>query len=214
MSFSGPSRPDIFSQNVERYEAWYEKHRFLYLSELKLISSLEKFPWDSLEIGVGTGRFASHLNIGFGLDPSVSMLIRAKQRGIKVIAGVGERLPFKNSSFSSILIAITICFVSEPERVLKESFRILKPGGHIVIAFIERNSPWEKFYSRKESPFYKIANFYSTDEIIQMINSAGFLLRKAGQTLFITPGEEERLEEPEEGTGRGSFIGLLAEKSV
>lgn len=214
MNFSGPIRPDVFSQNVERYEAWYEKHRLLYLSELKLISRLEKFPRDSLEIGVGTGRFASQLNIGFGLDPSVPMLVRAKRRGIKVVAGVGEKLPFKESSFSSALIAITICFVLKPEKVLKESFRILKPGGHIVIAFIERNSPWGIFYSRKESPFYKIASFYSLDEIMQMINSAGFVLKKTAQTLFVSPAEEERLEEPEEGTGRGSFIGLLAEKPV
>ena len=50
-----------------------------------------------MEIGVGSGRFAQPLGVKIGIDPSRNMLKFAKERGIQVIRGGGENLPFKDN---------------------------------------------------------------------------------------------------------------------
>jgi len=55
-----------------------------YLSELKALKKVILEKKKGLEIGVGTGRFASPLGIEYGIDPSEKMLEIAKKRGVKV----------------------------------------------------------------------------------------------------------------------------------
>lgn len=57
----------------------------------------------SLEIGVGTGRFAEALGIEYGVDVSGRVLELAKRRGITVVEGSGENLPFRDESFAPYL---------------------------------------------------------------------------------------------------------------
>jgi hypothetical protein len=47
-----------------------------------------------VEIGVGTGRFAEPLGIRVGVEPSKAMRQVAQKRGIEVIDGVAQVLPF------------------------------------------------------------------------------------------------------------------------
>ncbi len=202
-----------FQENLDRYDSWYDRHREIFLSELKAVSSAHTFSPRSLEIGVGTGRFSSNLNISFGVDPCFAMLRLAQQRGTEVVAGVGEQLPFKDHSFDDVLIAITICFVEDPLRVLKECRRVLKKGGKLVLAYIDRESAWGKFYERRkeENPFYRFANFYSTDEIEDLLSKAGFKVGKRVETLFAPPGlSRYEIEEPREGRAEGSLVVLVA----
>ncbi len=209
---SSKPRVEVFSQRASRYDLWYEKNRLTYLSELKLLASLSSFPSPSLEVGVGTGRFAQPLKINFGLDPSLPMLKIAKKRGIRVVQGLGESLPFASDSMASCLLSITLCFLESPRRTLGEIHRVLYPGGEVVVAFIDKDSSWGTFYREKDSPFYKVARFYSFDEVKSMLEGVGFVLEKVKQTLFRHPLEEETLELPQEGRGRGSFVGVLARK--
>jgi len=205
-------KAEAFSRNIQRYELWYEKHEKLYESELGLVSSMGNFGGRSLEVGVGTGRFAHRLGIKFGIDPSIEMLKFALKRGVKSVVGAGEKLPFKSAVFKSILIAITICFVEKPSKVIQESYRVLNAGGELLIAFIDRESPWGKFYMKKDSPFYEIARFFTFKEIREILLSSGFYIRKTGQTLFLQPGGDEKIEGAKEGFGEGSFLAILAQK--
>jgi len=49
-----------------------------------------------LEVGVGTGRLASKLGVGVGLDPSRNMLELSRRRDIMAVQGVAEKLPFQD----------------------------------------------------------------------------------------------------------------------
>ncbi len=66
-----------------------------------------------------------------GIDPSKNMLREAKKRGIQVIQGIGENLSFKDNTFDFVLIVVTLCFVEEPQYVLKETCRVLK-SNHLL----------------------------------------------------------------------------------
>ncbi len=103
-----------FDTHSSRYEAWFDNHAAAYVSELLALRAF--LPWTGvgIEIGVGSGRFAAPLGIRFGIDPSPRMLALAAARGIEVVGGVAEALPFAPGSFDHALVVTTICFVDSP----------------------------------------------------------------------------------------------------
>ena len=72
---------NIFDKFYKEYDRWYDDNKFIFLSELEAVRKVIPEEGRGLEIGVGSGRFASELYIGFGLDPSINMLRLAKKRG-------------------------------------------------------------------------------------------------------------------------------------
>jgi len=104
------ARIEPFEKHPLRYEQWFDKHKFAYESELQAIRKLLPQGGNGLEIGVGSGRFAVPLGIKLGIEPSSKMMQIALRRGIEVIGGVAESLPFRNLQFDFALMVTTICF--------------------------------------------------------------------------------------------------------
>ncbi|MCK4494946.1 MAG: class I SAM-dependent methyltransferase [Candidatus Aminicenantes bacterium] len=203
----------IFEENWKKYDEWFEHHQEIYQSEIKAIKKV--IPTGlGLDIGVGTGRFASPFSVQFGLDPSLNMLLLARQRKIKIIQGVGEALPFKNESFNFILIVVTICFANNPHLFLNEAARILKKKGELILAIIDKTSAWGRFYEAKstQSKYYKAALFFSPEDILQMFNNINLEYKESYQTLLQPPPDIIEIEEPRKGYGKGGFIVLKAIK--
>ena len=203
-----------FEKNAEQYDAWFERHPFAYQSEIEAIRMLLPKPGRGLEIGVGSGLFAAALGIGTGVDPSTVMGERARKRGITVIKGVAEALPFPDHEFDTALMVTTVCFLDDIDRAFREAFRVLKPGGAFIISFIDRISPIGKAYEQRksESLFYKNATFSTVDELLSHLKQAGFSLFSFSQTLF---GAIDEMREPDKvktGYGEGSFVVIRAGK--
>ncbi len=208
------SKLAVFKQNIERYENWFRKNRFAYLSELKAIKNL--LPGGKgIEIGVGTGRFAEPLGIEFGIDPSLAMQKKAKERGVKVIAGVAENLPIISNSFDFALITTTLCFLNDIEKTFREIKRILNKNGFIILGFIDRESFLGELYLKKKekNPFYKFANFYSAKEVIEKSEKAGFSNPEIKQTLFSSPEELRSINDIKDGYGKGGFVIIRMRKN-
>jgi len=66
-----------------------EKNKFL---QLEAIRSIFPTKGKGVEIGAGSGLFASALGIAEGCDPSANMCEKAIGRGIKAIDGIAENL--------------------------------------------------------------------------------------------------------------------------
>jgi len=208
-------RENVFDIYPEEYDNWYEENKFAYLSELEALKKVVPAKGEGLEIGIGTGRFAQPLGIKTGIDPSSRMLEIAKSRGIKTYLGVGEDLPFGDKVFDFILIVITICFVQNPEQVIKESKRVLKDNGRLIIGIIDKNSYLGKSYQEKKLQghrFYKEASFYSTEEVVEMLKKHNFNRFTFYQTIFHPVEKLNRIEKPEKGYGKGSFVVIVGEK--
>ena len=204
---------DMFDRYYNKYDAWYEKNKFAYLSELAVLKKLVPINKKGLEIGVGTGRFAAPLGISIGVDPSHRMLDIARERGVNVRWGSGEDLQFLDNTFDYILIMITICFVKDPLRVLQEARRVLKNEGQLLIGIIDKNSFLGKFYRQKKSIFYHKAHFFSVEELTQLLKKAGFNKFSYCQTLFELPERIKDIEKPLRGFGKGGFVLIKARKS-
>lgn len=201
-----------FEAHADRYEAWFEAHPDAYRSELEALRRLLAEPGFGLEIGVGSARFAVPLGLQIGLDPAESMLSRARTRGVGVVKGVAEALPFRDAAFDTALIVTTICFVDDIPRTLAEAERVLGPSGALVIGYIDRDSPLGRGYRahQAENPFYREATFVSTAELVGALEAAGFSAFEFVQTIYRPLEEIDGLEPVESGSGEGSFVGIRA----
>ncbi len=204
-----------FEELTERYDDWFEEHSGVYAEELKAIRELLPDFEKGVEIGVGTGRFAQPLGIETGLEPSPKMAEIARERGVDVVSGVAEALPFEDESFDFALMVTTICFVDDVQKALKEVYRILKPGGYIVVGFVDKKSPLGRLYrkNRQKSRFYKSAHFFSSEEVMGLLEKSGFSECKAVQTLF---GDDlSRMKGGiKPGYGDGAFVAVRCKKGV
>lgn len=204
---------------TDNYDKWFDtiEGKALFQSEIDAVRLLMKgLKHPFLEIGVGTGRFATELEIDFGIDPSAKMLSIAVTRGIKTKKAEGEALPFPDNSFGAVFILFTLCFVKEPEKVLAEAKRVLKPDSGLIIGFINRESPWGELYLKKKSeghPIYKYASFFSVKEISGLIENAGFRTEAYSSTLLRKPSDTPLKESAHSGLSKkAGFICILANK--
>lgn len=201
-----------FEAHHQRYEAWFEKHEAAYISELLALRPFVPWAGRGIEIGVGSGRFAAPLGIQVGVDPSPAMLVHAAARGIEVFEGTAENLPFEAGSFDNALVVTTICFVDSPAKMLAEARRVLKPGGRLVIGFIDRESVMGQDYlaHQAENVFYCEATFYSADEVARLLSEAGFPIDAWGQTLAHPLPETREIEPLRPGRGQCAFVVVAA----
>jgi ubiquinone/menaquinone biosynthesis C-methylase UbiE len=196
------------------YEAWFERNPWAYQSELEAVRSQLPASGLGVEIGVGSGRFAGPLGIRVGVDPSASMRALAERRGINVLDAQAEKLPFENFSFDYALMVTAICFLDDVPAAFREAFRILKPEGALIVGFVDRDSSLGGEYQKKKtaSRFYSSARFYCVDDVIRMVQEAGFRRLHCVQTLFGDIRQMDRIDPVKEGKGQGAFVVTKAEK--
>jgi phosphatidylethanolamine/phosphatidyl-N-methylethanolamine N-methyltransferase len=136
-----------------------------------------------LEIGVGTGLSFDDYDATTeitGIDISVPMIARARERAasgryphVKGLAVMDAHdLRFEEASFDCVVGQFVITLVADPERVLSECARVVKPGGQIILvnhlysesgvaAAVERllAARTRRFGLRPEFPFQRLANW-------------------------------------------------------
>ncbi|MEM9908877.1 MAG: class I SAM-dependent methyltransferase [Cyanobacteria bacterium P01_D01_bin.44] len=98
-----------------------------------------------LEIGFGTGLNLSHypdsvksltvVDPNPGCNAIAAQRIKASSMTVEMRLLSGERLPFTEASFDSVVSTWTLCSIPKVEQALQEIYRVLKPGGHFF--FIE-----------------------------------------------------------------------------
>jgi len=187
-----------FSKCVEEYDSWYDNN-ILFKSELAALGVLGYPSNNSIEIGVGTGRFAQRLHIPFGLEPAKKAAMLAKDRGVNVVVGKAEDMPIKDKSFEWVYFIFSLCFVEDQKKAIKEAVRILKRGGKLVIGFVPKDSPWGKLYRKKGEkghPLYKYANFFTPKQLDKWVCSLGLKEQETISSLIFLPEEEPYPKQP------------------
>lgn len=97
-----------------------------------------------LDIACGTGTSSSALtrtgaNV-VGLDFSAGMLEQARRKhsNLEFVEGDAMKLPFHSDEFDAVTISFGLRNVSDPKVALSEMYRVLKPGGRLVITEFSR----------------------------------------------------------------------------
>jgi SAM-dependent methyltransferase len=206
----------VFDSNVAEYDAWYDEYPAVYQSELAAIrEQLQKLPENimGIEVGLGTGRFALPLGIKEGVEPSVPMAQKARKRGIEVIQGTAEKLPYGDLQFDFVLF-VTVCHLSSLKHALTEAKRVLKNDGALLIGFLDKDRTIADQYMEKRhrSNFFRHATFYTVDLLTRYLKDAGFKELQFNQTLFGNLESIKDLQMPKPGHGEGSFVVVKAIK--
>lgn len=201
----------VFNRYADEFDKWFDRNWDKYQAEVNALKRLVPSHGYGLEIGVGSGRFAQPLGIKFGIDPSLNMLQIAKIRGITVCQAYGERLPFQNAQFDHVTLITVVCFVADISSLLCEVKRVIKKGGYILNAFIDKNTDLGRLYQARKNAnkYYRAAHFHSPSEMLDDMINAGFSKIKSVQTIM---GDQNENEIVLEGFGKGSFVVLCAKK--
>ena len=207
-------RTEPFDHYAAIYDDWFDRNELAYRSELEAVRALLPEYTRAVEIGVGTGRFACRLGIELGVEPCAPMARLARSRGVRVLEGAAEHLPLDDSSFDLVLMVATVCFVDDVQEAFAEAHRILVDAGHILIGFLDRETELGKLYEehKSESPFYKVADFRSSQELFADLRRAGFDDLRCVQAIFERPDDMQELSPADSGYGKGLFIVVRATK--
>jgi phosphatidylethanolamine/phosphatidyl-N-methylethanolamine N-methyltransferase len=108
------------------------------------IEAAERVGGRILEVGVGTGialpQYSKNVSL-CGVDISEQMLRKAQDRvteyGLTNVEGLwvmdAERLDFPDNSFDVVVAQYVVTTAPNPEAVLTEFARVVKPGGEIIL---------------------------------------------------------------------------------
>ena len=140
-----------------------------------------------LEIGPGTGvnlRFYAPGVRWIGVEPNAFMYpylerrASAQGRRIELLGSVAEGLPLADESVDHVVSTLVLCSVNDPQQVLKEIYRVLKPGGTFV--FIEHVADEAGSTTRRRQDWIEPVWAWFADgchpnrETWKLVESAGF----------------------------------------
>jgi ubiquinone/menaquinone biosynthesis C-methylase UbiE len=90
-----------------------------------------------LDIGASSGEFLmASIEMGWkasGIEPSTAGVEAAQSKGLNVVQSTAERLPFADEQFDIVHSNHVFEHLADPQRAANEAFRVLKPGGLILI---------------------------------------------------------------------------------
>ncbi len=130
-----------------------------------------------LEVGVGTGLSLQHYRSDLqvtGIDFSAKMLNKAQRKvqlrdlghAVTLKQMDARKLDFPDESFDTVAAMHVLSVVPEPERVMSEIARVLKPGGRVVITnHFMRTEGVLAFLERVSAPLANVIGWHSDFEI-------------------------------------------------
>lgn len=133
-----------------------------------------------LEIGCGNGTMLSSMQEfgwtaqGVDFDPNAVQV--ARDRGLNVQLGTLKDQGYQNESFDALVMVHVIEHLSDPRDLLRECYRILKVGGHLIVVTPNASSWGHKLYGQNwrglEPPRH--LRIFTISSIKEMAVQAGF----------------------------------------
>jgi SAM-dependent methyltransferase len=136
-----------------------------------------------LDIGCGAGNMFHHLaryGSVVGVDNNPKPLQVARERGYDVREGMAEDLPFEDEAFDLVSLLDTVEHCDDETAVLRESYRVCAPGGHLVVtvpAFMWLWSHNDELNDHKRR--------YTAKELREKLVRLGFRIRRMTYNNFL-----------------------------
>lgn len=163
-----------FYEDYYRHENSHWWFRWRYDLITKLVSSLKSdSSFRILDAGCGTGQMTKQLEaIGeaIGLDSAKEAIGYARSRGVqRLVRGSITAPPFGDASFDCVLALDVIEHVDDDMGILTSLFKVIKPGGHLIITVPAFDALWSE---HDEINHHK--RRYRSPQLKHLIEEAGF----------------------------------------
>ena len=141
-----------------------------------------------LEVGCGTGRnlplFAGETLVG--CDPHLAVLAAARRRapGAALVLARAEALPFRPSSFETVVSCLTFCSVFDPRRGLREVARVMASSGRLLmIEHVRHRHPWLGRWQDLIQPAWTAVSggCHPNRDTEKTVRDAGFIIEEVGR---------------------------------
>jgi ubiquinone/menaquinone biosynthesis C-methylase UbiE len=205
---------EIQGKKAHEYDDFSRKYRLKDLKEYaKLAASYVTNGGSVLEIATGPGYFCTELaKLGnfkiTGLDISNDLVniarTNAQQAGVKVdfLQGNASSIQFPDMSFDFVFCSWAIKNFMEPQKALNEMYRVLKPGGTVLIIDLNHDAAsqeWDRYASSlglkgMTALFMKLAfriqrsGAYSKSKFVELIKTTPFQrhdIQEMGINLYV-----------------------------
>lgn len=139
-----------------------------------------------LDVGCGAGNMAHHLAAYgrvLGVDPNPKPLQVARARGLDVREASADALPFADNTFGLVALFDTVEHVPNEAGVFAECYRVLRPGGHLVVTVPAFMWLWSQ-----NDTLNAHQRRYTAPELASKLGQQGFqVLHKSYNNFFAFP---------------------------
>ena len=139
-----------------------------------------------LDVGCSTGSFLKIArDLGFtrtcGIDVAAASVEWANSnvRGIEAVAGNFLEQPFRENEFDIVTLWATLEHVPDPAGFIRESLRVLKPGGELYVSVPSRNSLYFRVLGRKwQLVCIEHLTYFTPASLAHLMKTCGFLISR------------------------------------
>jgi ubiquinone/menaquinone biosynthesis C-methylase UbiE len=181
---------ELFDPWPEKYDQWFTTPigALVKRYEVELILDLldPRSGETVLDAGCGTGvftldilSFGTHVT---GVDISLPMLLRAmkksKEYSFQAVLADMSTLPCLDNAFDKVVSITALEFIEDAKGAMEELFRVTRQGGRIVVATLNRLSPWAdrwRVEAKNGHSLFKKAIFRSPDELLALVPFNGVI---------------------------------------
>jgi len=121
-----------------------------------------------LDVGCGIGDMLAFRPDTVGVDINPHTVAYVRSRGLEAHVMVEGRLPFGDASFDGVVLDNVLEHIADPQPLLGEVRRVLRPGGAFLVGV-----PGRKGYA--SDPDHKV--FYDRPLLKSRLEGAGFVVR-------------------------------------
>lgn len=126
-----------------------------------------------LDLGCGTGATTLFLH-SLGYNPvGLDSLESAAKGKTKLVCGAAEQLPFDDHCFDAVLAECSLSVMKDQSRALRECFRVLHPGGRLILSDLYAREP-EAIDQVRSLSGSCIAGILLRDELEDELKEIGF----------------------------------------
>ena len=142
----------------------------------------EHDPKTSLDLACGTGRLMQFSDTGLDISPAMVKISSGKFPSKKFQIGNALNTQFPNKSFQTIICFHFLMHLDERTTglFLKEAFRLLKPGGHLIFDIPSKH---RRIFTNHHQKGWHGANDLTVGEILSL-TCRNWILRKYEGIMF------------------------------